>query len=428
VRESYVRFRSTSRAATWSCLAAACQPYPQPMPEPAFDPTAPLAPAPNPWASTSQPSLRDGPPYHMTEMIAAEPAIARRIVERLADPQGAAGRLAGAIGQAASTGATIVVTGCGTSEHGALAVVEILRDAIRSAGIAAGAGTVVAAQAFELALDPPSGGLVIGVSHEGGTAATNRALAAAGVAGARTALLTASAGSPAGGLAEILVETVEVDQSWCHTVGYLSPIVAAASVGAHLTGSLLRADDVSALVAAGAADEGGAEAIASRFADARQLLVIASGADRPSARELVLKVEEASWLPSAMRDLETFLHGHLPAVDDGTAIVLILADRAEREARVERAREALAAAAVLNARTAAIIARDASPAFPADLTPAGRLLVDEAAALPAPVAALLGTATPLQLLTERIARARGTNPDPIRRDDERYARAAAAAE
>jgi hypothetical protein len=56
------------------------------------------------------------------------------------------------------------------------------------------------------------------------------------------------------------------------------------------------------------------------------------------------------------------------------------------------------------------------------------LIVDEARSLPAPVAALLGTATPLQLLTERIARARGTNPDPIRRDDPRYAEASAAAE
>jgi glutamine---fructose-6-phosphate transaminase (isomerizing) len=402
--------------------------YPLLMPNPAVDPTTPLAPAPEPWASSSQPSLRDKPPYHMTEMIAAEPAIARRIVERLADPQGPAGRLAGAIGQAASTGAATVVTGCGTSEHAALATVEILRDAIRLAGIASGAGTVVSRQAFELALDPPSGGLVIGVSHEGGTPATNRALAAAGAAGARTALLTASAGSPAGGLVEIVVETVEIDQSWCHTVGYVSPIVAAAVVGAHLTGSSLRGDDLADLLASGAADATGAEAIAARFADARQLLVIASGADRPAARELVLKVEEASWLPSAMRDLETFLHGHLPAVDDVTAIVLILADRAERDDRLERARQALAAAAVLGARTAAIVARDASAAIPDELTPAGRLLVDEAPLLPGPVAALLGTATPLQLLTERIARARGTNPDAIRRDDERYARAADAAE
>ena len=64
----------------------------------------------------------------------------------------------------------------------------------------------------------------------------------------------------------------------------------------------------------------------------------------------------------------------------------------------------------------------------ADLTPAGRILVAEAPTLPAPVAALFGTATPLQLVTERVARARGTNPDPIRRDDPRYRAASDAAD
>ena len=63
-----------------------------------------------------------------------------------------------------------------------------------------------------------------------------------------------------------------------------------------------------------------------------------------------------------------------------------------------------------------------------DLTPAGRLLVPEAPDLPAPVAALVGSATPLQLLTERLARARGTNPDLIRRDDPVYLAASEAAD
>ena len=81
-------------------------------------------------------------------------------------------------------------------------------------------------------------------------------------------------------------------------------------------------------------DEAGAERIAARFADAAHLIVIASGADRPAGRELVLKVEEASWLPSAYRDLETFLHGHLPATGTDTALVLILADRDGRAGRV----------------------------------------------------------------------------------------------
>ena len=394
----------------------------------AFDPTAPLEPAPDPWESTSQPSRRDGPPYHMTEMIAAEPDLAVRILDRLADPQGPAGRLAGVIGQAASGGSPIVVTGCGTSEHAAQGVVDILREALRGAGLPAGPGVVLSAQAYELALDPPTEGLVIGISHEGGTAATNRALAASAAGGARTALITASAGSPGAQLAETVVATVELDHSWCHTIGYLSPLVAAAAVGAHLASRALDPDAIRDLLAAGTQDEAGAEAIAGRLADARTILVIGSGADRPAARELVLKIEEASWLPSAMRDLETYLHGHLPAADESTGLVLVLADRDGRTDRLARASQALAAAAVLAVRTAAILARDLDAELPAELTPAGRLLVDEAPSLPAPVAALLGTATPLQLLTERIARARGTNPDPIRRDDPLYAKASAAAE
>jgi glucosamine--fructose-6-phosphate aminotransferase (isomerizing) len=291
-----------------------------------------------------------------------------------------------------------------------------------------GVGSVIAAQAFELALDPPSRGLVIGVSHEGGTAATNRAVAASAAAGARTAMVTASGRSPGGQLAEITVETVELDHSWCHTVGYTSPMIAATAVGAHLSGRPVAPDDIVTLLASGARDEAGAEAIAARLADARTLLVIASGADRPAARELAIKVEEASWLPTTMRDLETFLHGHLPATDDSTGLVLILSDRDARTDRLSRAREALAAARVLGLRTAAILARDLDDEIDQSLTPAGRLLVDEALTLPAPVAALLGTATPLQLLTERIARARGTNPDAIRRDDRLYREAAAAAE
>ncbi len=41
---------------------------------------------------------------------------------------------------------------------------------------------------------------------------------------------------------------------------------------------------------------------------------------------------------------------------------------------------------------------------------------------------VLGTATPLQLITERLARARGTDPDSIRRDQLAYREAATLAE
>ena len=70
----------------------------------------------------------------MTDMIAAEPAVAGRILDRLPAP--ARRPAAGAIRAALAAGAPVVVTGCGTSEHGASAVAEILREAAAGAGLA----------------------------------------------------------------------------------------------------------------------------------------------------------------------------------------------------------------------------------------------------------------------------------------------------
>ncbi|MEX1172035.1 MAG: hypothetical protein WEG56_05410 [Chloroflexota bacterium] len=400
----------------------------------AFDPTAPLSGPPDPWASTDMPSRRDGPPFHMTDMIQAEPALAARILARHASSGSGAGRLAGEIRRAVRVGTPIIVTGCGTSEHAALGAAEILRDAVRTAQLRAPGHTArhepVAAQAFELALDPPSSGLVIGISHEGATGATNAALAASRAAGARTAIVTVSDRSPGAALADVVLETGELDQSWCHTVGYLSPLVAAVAIGAHLGHrpvDTALAEAVKALLAAGLDRGVLAEDIATRLAGTRQVLVVASGSDRPAGRELVLKMEEGAWLPAAFRDLETFLHGHLAATAEGDGLVLLLADRDRRPERLGRAIGVLRAARVIGMEAAAIVTTDVATDLPTDLTPAGRLVVPETPDLPSPIAALLGTATPLQLLTERLARARGIDPDPIHRDVDRYREAADAA-
>jgi glutamine---fructose-6-phosphate transaminase (isomerizing) len=389
-----------------------------------FDPSAPLPGMPDPWASSEMPSHRDGPPFHMTEMIAAEPAIVARILERDVAPRGPVASVASELWSAVRTGQPVVITGCGTSEHGAMAAVEILRDASKSP-------LVTSAQAFEVAQDPPSSGLVVGVSHEGGTTATNAALAAARRAGARTALITVSRRAPGAAFAEVVVETGELDQSWCHTVGYLSPIAAATAIAGHLTRVALSPADASVLVAGGltAGAVAAAEQIAAALAKVERLLVLASGADRPAGRELVLKVEEGAWLPAAYRDLETFLHGHLAATEVTTGVVVIAVDRRAADARLARVRGALAAAGVIGMPSAAIVSATADRALPAELTSAGRIVLPDAHHdVPAAVAALLGSATALQTLTERLAVARGINPDPIHRDVERFRAAADAAD
>lgn len=391
-----------------------------------FDATAPLPGPPDPWASTDMPSHRDGPPFHMTEMIAAEPAIAGRLLGAQTASGSQAAEVAAAIRAALDAGAPVVVTGCGTSEHGALGVAEILREAVGPAR----AHLVWSEQAFERSLEASGHGLLIGISHEGSTEATNAALAAARAAGAKTALITVSRRSPGAALADLVIETHEVDQSWCHTVGYVSPLLAGAAIAGHLAGAGAAPDEARELLAAGHQGPAvaAAEHIARGLQDAARVLVLGSGADRPAGRELVLKIEEGAWIPAAYRDLETFLHGHLAATDPTTALVAIATDRRGAAARAARSSGALAAARVVGMPTGLIATTNVSADIPEDRTSLGRIVLPDApAGVPAAVAALLSSATSLQLLTERLARARGVNPDPIHRDVETYREAAHAA-
>jgi hypothetical protein len=92
---------------------------------------------------------------------------------------------------------------------------------------------------------------------------------------------------------------------------------------------------------------------------------------------------------------------------------------------VARAAAVLRSAAALGMPAAAIVAADLGDDVERDLTPAGRLAAPLSGKLPRVEAALLGSAIPLQQLAERLARARGINPDSIGRDDPRQAAAAA---
>jgi fructoselysine-6-P-deglycase FrlB-like protein len=382
----------------------------------AFDLNAPLPGAPDPWAGSEMPAMRNGPPYAMTEMIAAEPALGERLVRRLNDDP-VLGHVTVALEAAAAEGRPIVTTGCGTSEHAAMVAAALLTAALDGA-------TAWPMQALEAARRPPRDGLLLAVSHEGGTWATNQALAAAHAAGSATALITVSDRSPGAALADHVLTTAEQDQSWCHTVGYLSPVIAAASLAAELDDTPLEPVVARALLEA-AGQEAAAEDAAAVLARCERLLVVGSGIDYPGARELALKVEEGARLPASALQLETIRHGHLAPANERTGLILLLTD-AERwgETVIERSRAVLRSAEALGMPAAALIAADLGDDLPLALTRAGRMSVPLAGGLSRMASAALASAIPLQLLAERLARARGTNPDAIGRDDPRQAAAA----
>jgi glutamine---fructose-6-phosphate transaminase (isomerizing) len=386
-------------------------------PRPSCDPA-------HPWAPAPMPALRSGPPFLMADAIAREPAIAERLAAGSV-ASGAAAEIARLLDAGASSGWPAAVVGCGTSEHAAMAAAAIWRDAWRDSG-RPGPGPL-ARQAFEATLDPWPGALVA-MTHEGGTAATADAMRAARRQGAGIGLITAAANSPAAGASDTCLCTGELDLSWCHTIAYVMPVVAAGLVADRMAGRETPPAAFRAPLDAGLAAGGSAQALGRALASSRGLVIVGSGVDRTAGREMTLKIEEAAYVPTAFRDLETMLHGHIPSLDVGTGLVLILSDGNALEVRAARARQMLAAVARVGVRCGAILSGRADAAIPAELTAAGRVAVPRPDGLAAPVASLLATAVPLQLTTYHLALALGANPDALRREYPPYRAAARIAE
>jgi glutamine---fructose-6-phosphate transaminase (isomerizing) len=326
------------------------------------------------------PELRDGPPWIMEEMVAAQPALARSLLD--SPPSGVA-EVAAAIRE---TSGPVTVVGCGTSEHGAMAVAAQLDRALGGGWPPA----ALARQSLDAAERPQQGGVCIGISHDGGTRATQLALEAAAAGAATTALVTAVRSAPV----DHVLTTPVHDDSWCHTVAYVSSILVGAALAREL--SIEGVDGAAAEALLQAPGE------VSLPVSARTI-VAGAGLDLITARELALKIAEGARIPTSTYQLETLLHGHLAGEDAATAAVLVQTDAAG--GRVER-RAGLAAAA---------LAEIGIPV--AEIGPPPAVELDGA------LARLLWGAIQLQRLTLALAAARGVNPDLIRREEGPYARA-----
>ena len=235
-----------------------------------------------------------------------------------------------------------------------------------------------AEQALELTLRPQRDAeTLVCVSHEGETRLTLEAARA--WPGPRW-LVTGKPDSPLGELCEkVVVCTPEVEESWCHTASYTCAVAALAA---------LRGEDVSWLPDAVAAALQAEPLPTSRH---ERFLIAGAGRDWPTAQEAVLKLREGAHVPAEAHETEQLLHGHLAAVDESVRCFVL-----EGEGRAgDRSRDAAAALQELGCDVT--------------LLPTRHPVVD---------------IVPFQRLTVDLAESRGIDPDPIRRDDERWARAA----
>ena len=360
------------------------------------------------------PELRSSAPWVMEDMIDAQAALPEALGGALA---GALPRLAEMLHSAAGAGEPIVVTAAGTSGHSARAVALILNDAIGGSAVAA--GPAEAREAADQALAPRRSGLCIAISHGGLSGSTVRAMTAARAAGAQTALITAAGGSPAQEVADVVLTTPLRDMSYCHTVGYTSPMLTACYLA-----SAYRAEKFPAAGLAGYLHEllamrATALQAGRELGRAERLIAAGSLVDVPTARELALKVAEGAWVPTTVLGVEDTLHGHLVAHDADSALVVVVTGGPGADLAAQGARELLMAAGRIGLRTAAIVSADLAGAIASTDVTAGRLVIPRAD-LPGIVTSLLGGAVALQLLTVGVVHARGTNPDFLRREQAPY--------
>jgi glucosamine 6-phosphate synthetase-like amidotransferase/phosphosugar isomerase protein len=237
-----------------------------------------------------------------------------------------------------------------------------------------------AVQALELVLDPRSDvDALVAISHEGGTQLT---LEAARAFDGDRWLVTGTAESPLAELCEhVVVVTPEIEQSWCHTASYTCAVAALAA---------MRGEDVSWLPDAVA---GVLTADRVPVSEHERWLVVGAGRDWPTAQEAALKLREGVFVAAEAHETEQLLHGHLAAIDESVRCFVL-----EGEGRgADRAHDAAAALRALGCDVT--------------LLPTRHPVVD---------------IVPFQLLVLDLAAARGVDPDRIRRDDQRWARAAAA--
>ena len=236
-----------------------------------------------------------------------------------------------------------------------------------------------AVQALDLVDAPREADALVVVSHEGDTPLT---LEAARSFAGRRWLVTGKAASPLGSMCEeVIVATPAVEESWCHTASYTCAIAAIAA---------LRGDDISGLPGA---LETALAAERWPVSEHERYLVVGAGVAWPTAQEAALKLREGAHVAAEAHHTEQLLHGHLAAIDEFVrAFVLVPDGRAG-----ERALDAVAALRELGVAVTSL--------------PCVHPVVD---------------IVPFQLLTVDLAEARGVDPDVIRRDDERWARARAA--
>jgi glutamine---fructose-6-phosphate transaminase (isomerizing) len=344
-----------------------------------------------PWDAAA--TELSGYPDYMTKEVHEQPATLRRIAAASRDH---ARRLAGMIGNARD----VVVIGCGTAGHAALAGQYLL------ARIASRRVTFATASEFQYLHDfIAEGSLIVALSQSGETIDVIDAVRAARQHGARIAAVVNVEGSTLWRLADDAVPLLAGPERCVLSTKSFSAKLAILTLTAYeLTG---RYEAGSALIGS-AADEierlliddrpNLIRRIAGEIYERDHLFVIGRGLSYPLALETALKIKEVSYVHAEGFAGGELKHGVIALIEPGTPCVVLAPPDETRE-------DIMAGAMEVKARGALLIGLSTEPheAFDfhipiADLGPATAIV----------------NAVPAQLLGYYLALLRGHDPDKPR--------------
>ena len=254
----------------------------------------------------------------MYRTIQRQPEIIRSVLDTTREAiEAAAARLDGA--------GRVFLVGTGTSGHAAMVGEHLLR----AAGLDAYAGGALDFVAYPRPWRP--GDAVIAISHRGSKRYGKAAIERAQAAGVPIIGLTGQ-DSPMSGAA-VQIATAPQEESSTHTASYTANLAALAALA--VAAGTRRGVDMGELRTSVAAlpetvtgllaQEDALRPVAAALAGTGRMIAIGAGPNAATAREVALKVKESSYLTAEGFELETALHGALPAVAAGDLAVVIAA-------------------------------------------------------------------------------------------------------
>jgi glucosamine--fructose-6-phosphate aminotransferase (isomerizing) len=361
--------------------------------------------------------MADAKATHLYRAIHAQPEAVRTLLADQHGPAQAAEKLA-------RTG-RILIAGIGTSLHAA----QVGEYMLRMAGADAWAVRSFEFINYPCPLRPDDA--VIVISHRGTKMYSAKTVERAREAGVLTIGITGK--NTQLPQADIMLETVEQDPSPTNSISYTGALTRLSQVAARLASLAGHSEQaqalekglsqVPALMENILAREGEVQQVAQDAAQQqRRIYFVGGGPNAATATEGALKAKEASYVTTEGFELEQFLHGPEMAFEAEDLLVPINVEGPARQ----RMADLLLAMSEVSERTWLI---GTAPNVEAEALFQrqgwSRFALGDSAVLSAIPEALtpLLAALPVQLLSNFLAAARGTNADSFRQDHEAYKRA-----